>query len=159
MGSVHENWVSTSEGQSNFIQTVTLQGRIHHILGGFQAAPGIQQAFLSVYIHDMDFDVQFELQCQNLAAVNRTFLKYLESMLNQKSVRVQRFMSLRELARDNAPTERYKMVLHAAKGTANETYIPAMGCLALDPLRPGNEDGMITKQDILVRIRGRANSN
>ncbi len=74
MASVHANWVSRGEGQSNFNPTVTLQGRIHHFLGAFQPALGRKLAFLSVYIHDTDFDVQSELRSQNFADVDRALL-------------------------------------------------------------------------------------
>ncbi len=55
MASVHANWVSRGEGQAWFDPTVTLQGRIHYFLGALQPGPGRKPAFLSVYIHDIDF--------------------------------------------------------------------------------------------------------
>ncbi len=70
-------------------------------------------------------------------------------------------MSLHELAQDNAPTERYKIVIHSDKRPANEHVRRYNGpsCSEVAALVPGNEDGMIGKWDILVRKRGQANSN
>ncbi len=66
-----------------------------------------------------------------------------------------------ELARDNAPTERYKIVIHAEKRPANEQVRLYNGpsCSEVAALTPGNEDVMIGKRDILVRKRGQTNSN
>ncbi len=161
MASVHANWVSRSEGQSNCNPTVTLQGRIHHFLGALQPAPGRKPAFLSVCIHDTDFDVLSELRSQNFAGVDRALLTSLATMLNQHNTYVQSFMSLHELARDNAPTDRYKIVIHADKGPANEHLRRYNGpsSSAGAAVIPGNEEGMIGKRDILVRKRGQAKSN
>ncbi len=70
-------------------------------------------------------------------------------------------MSLHELARNNAPTDRYKIVIHADKKPANEHVRCYNGpyCSEVAALIPGTEDGVIGKRDILVRKRGRANSN
>ncbi len=70
-------------------------------------------------------------------------------------------LSLRELARGNAPTHRYKIVIHADKRPANEHVRRYNGpsCSEVAALIPGNEDGMIGKRDILVRKRGQADSN
>ncbi len=140
---------------------MTLQGLIHHFLGALQPAPDRRPAFLSVYIHDTDFDVQSELRSQNFAGVDRALLKNLASVLNQSSMYVQSFMSLHELARDNAPTNRYEIVIHADKRPANEHVRcyngPSYSVVAA--LIPGNEDGMIVKRDILVRKRAQRNSN
>ncbi len=160
MASVHANWVSRGEGQSGFNPTVTVQGRIYHFLGALQPAPGRRPAFLSVYIHDTNFEVQSELRSQNFAGVDRALLTRLASMLNQHNTYVQSIMSLHELARDNSPTARYKIVIHADKRPANEHVRRYSGPSSSEvaALIPGNEDGMIGKRDILVRKRGQANS-
>ncbi len=74
-------------------------------------------------------------------------------MLNQHNTYVQSFMSLHELARDNAPTDRYKIVIHADKRPENEHVRRYNGpsCSEVAALIPGNDDGMIGKRDILVR--------
>ncbi len=148
MASVHANWVSRGEGQSNFNPTVTLQGRIHHFLGALQPAPGRRPAFLSVYIHDTDFEVQSELRSQNFAGVDRVLLKSLTSMLNQHNACVQSFMSLHELARDNAPTERYKIGIHADKRPANEHVRRYNGpsCSEVAALIPDWEAGHLSEE-------------
>ncbi len=120
MASVYANWVSRCEGQSGFNPTVILQGRICHFIGALQPAPCRRPALLSVYIHDTEFDVQSELGSQNIAGADAALLRNLASMLNQNNTYVQSFMSLHELARDNAPTDRYKVVIHADKRPANE---------------------------------------
>ncbi len=150
MASVHANWVNRGEGQSNFNPTVTCQGRIHHFLGALQPATGRRPAFLSVYIHDTDFDVQSELRSQNFACVDRALLTSLASMLNHHNTYVQSFMSLHEVARDNAPTDRYKIVIHADKRLANEHVRRYNGpsCSEVAALIPGNEDEMIGKRNI-----------
>ncbi len=99
---------------------MTLQGRIHHFLGALQPAPGRTPAFLSVYINDTDFDVQSELRSQNFGGVDRALLTNLASMLKQHNTYFQSLMSLHELAPDNAPTDRYKIVIRADKRSANE---------------------------------------
>ncbi len=153
------NWVSKGERQSGFNPTVTLQIRIHHFLGALQTAPGRRPPFLSVYIHDTDFDVQSELQ--NFTGVDRALFRNLASMLNQNNTYVQSLMSLHELALDNAPTDRYKFVIHADERPTNEHVCRYNGpsCSEVAALIPGNEDGMIGKRDILVKKRGQANSN
>ncbi len=88
-------------GSPGFNPTVTLQGRILHFLGALQPAPGRRLAFLSVHIHDTDFDVQSEFRSQNFAGVDRALLTNLASVLNQSNTYVLSFMSLHELARDN----------------------------------------------------------
>ncbi len=94
-----------------------------------------------------------ELRSQNFAGLDRALLTSLASMLNQHNTYVQSFMSLHDLARDNAPTERYKIDIHAEKRPANEHVrrynVPS--CSEVAALIPGNEDGMIGKRDILVR--------
>ncbi len=81
-------------------------------------------------------------------------------MLNQHNTYVQSFMSLIELARDNAPTERYKIVIHADQRPANEHVRRYNGPSSSDvaALIPGNDNGVIGQRDILVRKRGQANS-
>ncbi len=88
MASVHANWMNRGEGQANFNPTVTLQGRINHFLGALQAAPGSGPAFLSVYIHHTDVDVQAELRSQNFAGADRALLTSLVGMLNQHNTYV-----------------------------------------------------------------------
>ncbi len=99
---------------------MTLQGRIHHFLGALQPASGRRPAFLSVHIHNTDFDVQYELRSQDFTVVGRALLTNLASMLDQNNTYVKSFMSLHDLARDNAPTDRYRIVIHAYKRPANE---------------------------------------
>ncbi len=74
-------------------------------------------------------------------------------MLNQHNTYVQSFMSLHEFARDNAPTDRYKIVIHADKRPENEHVRRYNGpsCSEVAARIPGNYDGMIGKRDILVR--------
>ncbi len=74
-------------------------------------------------------------------------------MVNQHNTHVQSFMSLHELALDNAPTNRYKIVIHADKRPANEHVRRYNGPPGSEGavLIPGNVDGMIGKRDILVR--------
>ncbi len=143
----------------NKILVLTPQGRIHHVLGALQPAPDRRPAFLSVYFHDTDFGVQSELRSRNFAGVYRALLTSLASMLNQHNTYVQSFMSLHELAREHAPTERYKIVIHADERPANEHVLRYNGPSCFGALIPGNEDGMIGKQNVLVRKRGQANSN
>ncbi len=69
-----------------------------------------------MYINDTDFDVQSELRSQNL----QVLLTYIASMLTQHNTHIQSFKSLYELARENAPTDRYKIVIHADKRPAND---------------------------------------
>ncbi len=132
---VHAKWVNRGEGQSNFDQNATLQGRIHHFLGALQPAPGRSQAFLSVYIHGTDFDVQSELRSQNFAGVDR--------------------------ALDNAPTDRYKVFIHADKRLTNEhiRLYHEPSCSEFAALIPGKEDRLIGKRDISVRERAQSNAN
>ncbi len=70
-------------------------------------------------------------------------------------------MSLHELARDDAPTDRYQIDIHADKRPANEHIRRYNGpsCSEVAALIPDNEDGMIGKRDILVRKRGQVNTN
>ncbi len=161
MASVHANWVIRGEGQSGFNPTVTLQGRIHHFLGALQPASGRRPAFLSVYIHDTDFDVQSELRSQNFRGVDRALLtESREHAQPSQHVCSELPLSLHELARENAPTGRYKIVIHADKRLANEHARRSNGpsCSEAAALMPGDEDGMIGKRDIFVRKRGQANS-
>ncbi len=58
MGSVHANLEQRGEGNSSFNPTVTVQGRIHHYIGGLQPSPGRSPAFLAMYIFDTDLDLQ-----------------------------------------------------------------------------------------------------
>ncbi len=81
--------MNKGEGQSNFTLTVTIQGRIYHFIGDLQPAPGRRPAFLSVYIHDTDFELQSALRSQNFAGVDRAVLTSLASMLNQNNTYVQ----------------------------------------------------------------------
>ncbi len=96
-----------------------------------------------MYIHDTDFNIQSELRSQNFAGVDRALLTNLASVLNQSNTYVQSFMRLHELARDNAPTNRYKIVIHADKRPANEPVRRYNGqsCSEVAALIPGNEDG------------------
>ncbi len=73
-------------------------------------------------------------------------------MLNQHNTYVQSFISLHELARDNAHTERNKIVIRADKRLVNEHIRCYNGpsCSEVAALIPTNEDGMIGKRDILV---------
>ncbi len=91
------------------------------------------------------FDVQSELRSQNFAGVDRALLTNLASLLTQHNTHIQSFMSLYELARDNAPTGRYKIVIHADKRPANEHIrrYNEPSCSEVAALIPGNEDGMI----------------
>ncbi len=120
MAPVPAKWMNRGEGRSHFSKTVTLQGRIHHFLGALQPAPGGSPAFLSVYIRDTVFYVHTELRSHNFAGVHRALLTNLASMLTQHNAYIQSFMSLYKLARDNAPTDQHKIVIHADKRPANE---------------------------------------
>ncbi len=128
MASVHANWVSRGEGQSGVNQTVTLQGRI----------------VISLVL------------CRPLRADGR--LSCLCTFTTPTLMYILSFMSLHELARDNAPTDRYNIVIRADKRPANEHVRRYNGrsCSEVAPLIPDNEDGMIGKRDILVRKRGQA---
>ncbi len=70
-------------------------------------------------------------------------------------------MSLHEFARDIAPTDRHKIVIHADKRPANEHIHRSNGstCSELAALIPGDEDGMIGKGDVLFRKRGQGTAN
>ncbi len=158
MASEHANWVSRGEGKSGFKLTVTLQGRNQHWC--FAAASGRTPAFMSVYIHYTDFDLQSELRSRNFAGVDPALLTNPANMLNRQKVDVQSFMSLHELARENAPTNRYKIVFHADKRHANEHLLLYNGPSYSElTLIPGNERRVIGKRDILLRRRGQANLN
>ncbi len=56
-------------------------------------------------------------------------------------------------ARDNAPSDRHKIIIHADSRPANEQVRSYNGpsWSEFAALIPGNEDGMIRKRDILVR--------
>ncbi len=88
-------------------------------------------AFLSVYIHDIDFDVQSNLRSQTFAGVYRALLTNLAIMLNQRSTYVQSFLTMHELARDNAPTDPFMLT----RDLQMCTCVAAMGRLALKLLR------------------------
>ncbi len=70
-------------------------------------------------------------------------------------------MSLHELARDHAPTDRYKIVIHADMRPEIEHVrrYNRPSCSEVSALMPGNEEGMSGKRDILVTKRSQANSN
>ncbi len=108
---------------------MTLQGRIQHFLGALQPAPGRRPAFLSVYIHDTDFDVQSELRSRNFAGADRAVLTSLASMLHQS------FMSLHELARETRLLTRTRSSFMLTSDLRMSTCVFTMGRLALKLLR------------------------
>ncbi len=110
---------------------MTLQGRIHHFFGVLQPDPGRKPAFLSLYIQDTDFDVQSELRSQNIAGVDRALLTSFASRMNQKNTFIPSYMSLHELAQDNAPTDIFKLSFMQTRDLRMSTCPATMGRLAL----------------------------
>ncbi len=161
MASVHARWVTRGQGKSSFNPTATLQGRVHHFLGALEPAPGKRPAFLSVYIHDPDLEVQSRIRTQNVAGVEGTVLKELTRMLMGCNSYVQTFLSLQDIVNEGAATDRYKIVIHADKKPAAEHVRRYNGpsCSEVAALIPGNEDGAVGKRDIVVRRRGVLNEN
>ncbi len=161
LSSVHAHWVRRGEGKSSFNPTVTLQGRLHHFLGGLSCAPGKRPAFMSVYINDPDLEVQTRIRTQNVPGLEGTLVKQLTSMLMDCNSYVQTFLCLHEILNEGRTTERYKIVIHADRKPAVEHVRRYNGpsCSEVAALIPGNEDGTIGNRDIVVRRRGVLNAN
>ncbi len=78
-----------------------------------------------------DLDVLSELRSQISQVLIALFSRVSRACSTSTKTYFQSFLSLHELARENAPTDRYKIVIHADKRPANEHVRPYNGPLAL----------------------------
>ncbi len=161
MASVHANWVHRGEGNSSFNPTVTVQGRIHHYIGGLQPAPGRSSASFAIYIFDTELDVQSEIRSHNVPIVSQGLMTRLAHMLHQSNSYVRSFLRLGEWMREDTPSPEYQIVIHADRRPSGEHVRRYNGpsCPEVAALIPENEDGMVGNRDIVVRKRGSLNSN
>lgn len=96
MGSVTASFVTRGYGYSMFISTITLYGRIYHYINAILTCPNTRTSFLSVYICDTDFISQRETRTESMFKLRANLLQHVAGMIQDVSLYVQSFMSLRE---------------------------------------------------------------
>lgn len=74
---------------------MTLHGRIYHSLGALSPPPQLRPAYLSVYIHDTDFNAQTESRRAAMLQLSDGLLHKLTKMLHEANPYVQTFVSIR----------------------------------------------------------------
>ena len=122
---------------------------------------GRAPAFLSVYIHDTDYDAQTQHRTTANPQLDANVLRELTEMLHGINPYIQTFRSLREWAIADQAPDLYRMVIHADRrpSDAHRGRYNGPANSEVAAIIPGSEDGEIGTRDIVLRRRGTLNTN
>ena len=111
MASVRADFVTRGPGISKFNPTITVRSRMPHEMGAHIPPTGNKQRFAAVYIHDTE-DAAHNRK-NFYCALREDLLSRLASMLPEKNMLVQTFLSLCDLMNTNRIPEDAPIVIHA----------------------------------------------
>lgn len=108
-----------------------------------------------------DFVTQGDMRAAHMPNLHPGLLAQLTSMLHECNSYVQSFSALRDWATPvNAPNL-YRMIIHSDKRPASEHFCRYNGLSTSEiaAIILGAEDGIVGRQDLVIRRRGELNAN
>lgn len=111
-GSEAVGWGSRGPGLSTFIFTMTLHAHMYHYAGALLPQSGIQPAFLSIYMHDIDLVYQKNMRGIAMARLRCGIKQQLTAILHDVNPSVQIFASLRKWATPKLAPNNCRMIIH-----------------------------------------------
>lgn len=160
-GCAKADWVSRLPGSSSCNPTTTGYSRTFHYFGVMVPPTDLRPSFLYVYIHETDFDNQSDVRAARMTNLHPGLLVQLTVMLLECNHYVQSFSALQDYSTPVNDPNAYHTIIYSDKSPASVHVLqyngPSASKIALNI--PGVEDGIIGRQDIVIRRHGELNAN